>query len=119
MQFVTYDQWRINRYQQMVDSGGHIKLDCPDCDASGATECRCCGHDSDCETCDGDGYLSEQVNAVSEDEIKKLYKPNGYEYFENMVETFSDLAQLQHKPLIDVIGPFIYYYRKNQHNMGE
>lgn len=32
-------------------------IECPECDGFGTSECRCCGSESDCENCDGEGEI--------------------------------------------------------------
>lgn len=32
---------------------------CEDCEGTGESECSKCGHDSECDTCDGDGYVTK------------------------------------------------------------
>jgi hypothetical protein len=37
---------------------------CTECDGTGKVECPTCGHDMDCEDCDGDGYESSSDETV-------------------------------------------------------
>lgn len=114
MQFVTYDQWRLNAYLKMVESGGTIQLPCSNCD-NGMVECHCCHSETECEDCDGTGYLNEAATLVSDEEVLKIYHPKPREYFDSVVATFIELAARLNLALIDVIGPFMSYYHKNKY----
>lgn len=53
----------------MPESG----YECPECDGSGWTECEWCGHEEECQACDGTGLDGDKIDlaafVLAEDEL--------------------------------------------------
>lgn len=49
---LTYEEWIAENPEVEQEI-----VVCPDCGGSGVDECPCCGHEIDCERCDGSGHI--------------------------------------------------------------
>lgn len=52
-----FDQKAYEAWVKKVESELPAFITCPDCNGHGDGVCSHCGHDTDCETCDGDGTV--------------------------------------------------------------
>lgn len=69
--FYTYDEW-IKLNPDVV-----IEEPCAECGGDGETECPHCGHEMDCEECDGTGKINlarEEYDSQREADEKKWNK---------------------------------------------
>ncbi|WP_191728350.1 hypothetical protein [Luteimonas colneyensis] len=51
---MSFEAWRD---EQIANRPADMKVECPTCDGEGVDECSCCGHERECEGCDGDGHV--------------------------------------------------------------
>lgn len=110
MDFVTFEQWCAWRLASAIEQGLELEIRCDTCNGTGEAYCRNCDQPHDCHCCEGRGELcTDPATIKTEDSIKVF---NVEDYFSDMIKTFNQLAYSQNKPLIDVVGPFIVYYRK-------
>lgn len=52
-----FDQEAYESWVKKIESQITGKVSCPDCNGTGDGECPLCGHETECETCDGDGRV--------------------------------------------------------------
>jgi hypothetical protein len=58
MKMQPFDRKAYEAWVKQVVSLLPARVTCPDCNGSGEGVCSHCGHDTDCETCSGDGAVS-------------------------------------------------------------
>ncbi len=116
MDFVTYGQWCANKLDAAIEQGLELEVPCTTCDGEGVVTCRHCEHQHDCKECGGSGLEDILTSEIKPESATKIFKIN--DYFNEMIETFKFLAFVKNKPLIDVVGPFIVYYRKEFQRWG-
>jgi hypothetical protein len=63
MKVLTYNEW----CSQQLNRGGSFK--CQACEGEGEVECGCCGHENECDECEGTGY--KEVSKYAADSIEK------------------------------------------------
>lgn len=64
-EFPAFDMYSINMVRikcSLCAGKGKVKLDCETCGGDGRCMCPCCGSDTYCEDCDGDGKASDEVD---------------------------------------------------------
>lgn len=117
MDFVTFEQWCANQLETAIEQGLELAVPCAACNGKGAIECSCCKRSGDCDDCGGMGTDDVIASEIKPEQAINIFKVK--DYFKDMIETFNQLAYSQNKPLIDVIGPFIVYYRKAFQKWGK
>lgn len=60
---LTYDEWIAEHPEVELE-----EVPCPICDGTGEDECPCCGHEIECEKCNGEGYITS-ARAIYEKQL--------------------------------------------------
>jgi hypothetical protein len=99
----AYEIWKNNLLKELPHC-----IECPDCGGDGRGECPHCGHEADCETCDGDGTVGasklltvEFYRSVMQFEKAKLEQWIAGEAIH--VGTRTHPIQVPHNPLHDLL----------------
>ncbi len=101
----TYDQWREKKLEAALRATNKKDryLKCDDCSGTGEVECDCCGHEKECERCDGHGKL----------DAKDFYdfKPPQIDYFNEVIADAKVFCAWCNRDFLGEIGPFIKEFR--------
>lgn len=70
---LSFEAWRD---EQIANRPSDMAVECPTCDGEGVDECSCCGHERDCELCDGDGRV--EWGDLDDSQRKRLVSRSAY-----------------------------------------
>jgi hypothetical protein len=103
----SYDTWAGNAQAAFLET--HEEEACWNCYGSGENECCECGHDRECEECDGTGSLYRNLRTGEE---VKMFCASPQEYYRAMMKELSRLAKWQGKAPVTVMLPYARSIRK-------
>lgn len=91
MKILAFSDWCEQEIAACKDG---IKTTCPYCDGFGESECECCGHETQCAECEGEGEVivtdskdllrsktaKEKYKSKIEEDLKKFAKYIGTDF---------------------------------------
>ncbi|WP_299202475.1 hypothetical protein [uncultured Amphritea sp.] len=104
----TYEKWKKEQLaviQNMPEEDREV--DCPECHGEGEYECDCCGHERECDRCEGYGHID-----ISDSEE---HQPSKQKYFSQVVTEVKQFCAWCNRDFLGEIGPFVREFRVGKH----